>query len=384
LYTLGDYLWMVADRARVEAYAGALGALVRPGWRVVDVGAGFGFFSVIAARAGAARVDAVDTNPAVHLGPKVAAANACASRIVFHHRDVRQLTLDTRADLLILDLRGPTPFGRRALEVLIDARERLLRPGGAIVAARDTVLVAPARVPSAFRTEVQSAHAQAGMALDPVERIVYDTPLRCTVDAGDLLAPAVPWIELDYGSIDRTDAEGSVRWTFDRPGRVEGLALWFTTDLGAGFGFSTGPGGSVHAYRQMFIPFRSAVDVSAGEPWRVRLGARQAGDSYLWQWQVWRQLDASEALLVDQNSLAEVVLDTGAFPPSASGTLPELGSRGRALHRLLGLMDGSRTIARLAVELGAERPDLFRDTSAAMEFATKWTAEMDRLERGAE
>src|SRR5687768_18477600 len=112
---------MIADHARVAAYAAAIRAVVAPGDRVLDVGAGFGFFSVIAAAAGAQHVDAVDTNPAIRLGPRVAAANGCADRISFHHLDVRQLTLPERAGVLIADVRGPTPFGSRALEVVISA-----------------------------------------------------------------------------------------------------------------------------------------------------------------------------------------------------------------------------------------------------------------------
>ena len=115
MYSLADYLWMIADETRVSAYAGAIRAAVRPGDHVLDVGAGFGFFSVVAAQAGAGRVDAVDTNPVVHLGRRVAEANNCGNRIFFHHLDAARLTLDRPADVLVSDLRGPTPFSGRSL-----------------------------------------------------------------------------------------------------------------------------------------------------------------------------------------------------------------------------------------------------------------------------
>ena len=141
-------------QAPSRSVCGALRAAITPGDRVVEVGAGFGFFTVVAARAGAGHVDAVDTNPVIHLGPRVAALNGCEDRITFHHSAVADVSLPIPADIILIDVRGPTPFGSRSLEILIDARDRLLRPGGRIIAREDRVMVAPVRTPQTFRREV--------------------------------------------------------------------------------------------------------------------------------------------------------------------------------------------------------------------------------------
>jgi SAM-dependent methyltransferase len=384
VYSLSDYLWMIADGARASAYAAALRACVRPGDRVLEVGTGFGFFALIAAQTGAAHVDAVDTNPAIHLGPRVAAANGCADRITFHHRDISTVTLPAPADVLLIDVRGPTPFGSRALETVIGTRDRLLAPGGRIIARADRVVVAPARTPDVFRREVHAAHRQEGIDLAPVERLVFDTPVRCPIAADDLLADGLCWTTLDYRTIGSTGASGPIAWVFDRDTTVEGLAVWFEADLADGVSFSTRPGGSVSAYRQMFVPFREAVGMGTGDRLQVDLSARQVRENYLWSWRGWRMPAGSNdrQLVADQNSLAEIVLDPSALLHTSPDAVPSLGPRGAALRGLLLRIDGAQTIDELTDGLMQDAPGMFASPDTAREFVAGWIGRLDRTERG--
>lgn len=310
MYSLADYVWMLADEGRVSAYAAAIRSCVRPGARVLDVGAGFGFFSVIAVRAGASHVDAVDTNPAVQLGPRVAAANGCADRIAFHHRDAEQLTLAAAADVVVGDLRGPTPFAGRSLAVLIDVRRRLLRPGGIVIPARDTVFVAPCRVPAVVRGEVHAGFGREGVVTTPVERVLHDTPYRCAIAPSDLIAPGRAWTRIDYATADRADAEGAVEWTIEGTASISGLAVWFDCELADGIGFSSAPGSATQAYRQVYLPLEIAVGVTRGDRLRVQVAVRLVGQDYVWAWRVFLAPEGKgERQVIDQNSIADLILD---------------------------------------------------------------------------
>jgi len=367
-----------------RAYAEALRAVVAPGDRVLEVGAGFGFFSVIAARAGAANVDAVDTNPAIHLGARVAAVNGCADRITFHHCNIADVTLAQPADVLLIDVRGPTPFGPRALEVLIDARDRLLRPGGRIIARADRVMVAPARTPAVFRREVHAALGRDGLNLEPVEQIVFDTPMRCPIAADELVSNGQCWVLLDYQSLKSTSASGSMAWGLEQGSTVDGLALWFEADLADGIGFSTAPGAGNSAYSQMFIPFRRPVVAERGGRLRVELAARQMRENYVWSWRGWLAPESSEAeeLVVDQNSLAELVLDPAAMPLTAADIVPAMGPKAAALLALLSRIDGRHNVNTLARTLAGDVPSLFANQDVACEFIATWVHRLAQLERG--
>ncbi len=306
---------MLTDDARVDAYAAAIRAAVKPGDRVLEIGTGIGFFSVLAARAGAAHVDAVDTNPVVHLGRRIAEANGCGDRIAFHAVDAEQFEMDTPADVIVADLRGPTPMAGTSLRVMSHARRRLLRPGGVIVPARDTLFCAPVSRPAVFRREVEAALARSDVSLGPARSVAYDTPIRCPIEPEALLASGAAWAEIDYRTLNGPDCTGGASWPFERPASVGGLAIWFECDLGNGICFSTTPGGQVRAYAQLFVPFRRVVELGSGDTLRTAIDARLVQNEYVWSWRAWTKPAGSpfEGLVVSQNSLAERVIDPAAL-----------------------------------------------------------------------
>lgn len=310
MYALNDYLRMLADERRVAAYQGALAAQVRPGDRVIEIGTGFGFFAMMAAKAGAVHVDAVEVNPIGHLGTRVATENGYDSRIRFHIGDALAFEPERRADVVIADLRGPMPFAGQSLRVLIDARRRLLRDGGILIARADRLWCAPVSRADTFEREVGVPLTQLGVDLEAVRRVAVDTPMRCGIATEELCAPAASWGLLDYMTIDRPSFSGSCEWRFDGPAKVRGLAAWFEADLGAGYTFSTSPDAGRSVYSQLYLPFRDTVSLCRGETLQVELASHLAGEDYVWAWTT-RVLDGAGAqrLIVPQNSIAGQVID---------------------------------------------------------------------------
>ena len=78
---MSEYNWtwihrrMLNDRIRTEAFRDAIEKVVKPGDVVVDVGAGTGILSLFAARAGAARVYAIERSPTIEQAKAIARAN---------------------------------------------------------------------------------------------------------------------------------------------------------------------------------------------------------------------------------------------------------------------------------------------------------------------
>jgi type I protein arginine methyltransferase len=119
-YRVSSYGQMILDRGRTAAYAAALKRRVAPGSVVADIGAGTGtgVFSLLACQYGARRVYAIEPDDAIGLARECAVANGYAERIRF---------LQAVSTL------------QRHLPSIVDARERLLAPGGVLIPQRDVL-----------------------------------------------------------------------------------------------------------------------------------------------------------------------------------------------------------------------------------------------------
>src|SRR5580704_18259946 len=120
MYLLEEFGDMIADTARFASYANAIERAVRPGDVVVDLGCGPGIFALLACRAGAKRVYAIDAGEVIDFARQLAVANGFADRIEFLHGDSRQMQLPERANVLVSDVRGALPFFSDAIPSIED------------------------------------------------------------------------------------------------------------------------------------------------------------------------------------------------------------------------------------------------------------------------
>ena len=124
---------MICDRVRTEAFRQAIESVVRPGDVVLDVGAGSGILSMFAARAGAARVYAVERTTVAVVAQELARANGFAEIVEVIHGDVMDIELPEQVDVIVSEWLGGFGIDEGMLEPVIAARDRWLRPGGVMI-----------------------------------------------------------------------------------------------------------------------------------------------------------------------------------------------------------------------------------------------------------
>ena len=120
---------MLADPVRGAAYLAALRRSVKPDMVVADIGAGPGVLGIYAATLGARRVFLVEPDASVNAAYALAAENGVADRIEVIRASSTEIELPERADVIVSDLRGVTPFHGHHLEAAADMRRRLLAAG---------------------------------------------------------------------------------------------------------------------------------------------------------------------------------------------------------------------------------------------------------------
>src|SRR5690349_9070488 len=133
MYSLHFYGEMMADTGRVEPYIEALRQRVGPDSVVLDLGCGPGLFALLACKFGARRVFAVEPDNTINIAREAAAANGFANRIEFFQNLSTEITLPEPATIIVSDLRGVLPWFQQHLPSIIDARQRLLSPGGVLI-----------------------------------------------------------------------------------------------------------------------------------------------------------------------------------------------------------------------------------------------------------
>ncbi|MCO5199194.1 MAG: class I SAM-dependent methyltransferase [Anaerolineae bacterium] len=377
MYSLVEYGNMIADKVRSDAYARALKSVVKPDSIVLDIGAGTGIHTLLACKFGAARVYAVESNPAIHLAQEVALANGYAGRTIFIQDLSTNITLPERVNIVVSDLRGILPFFTNHIASLVDARRRHLVPGGQMIPHRDTLYIALIEAPKLYQNIVAPWNEPYGLNMAAARTVA----LNRWSDAGteslqghNLLTEPYQWAVLDYATI----ADSGMRMAeYEQPvlrdGTAHGLLVWFDSELVAGIGYSNSPDSknTTEVYGRAFFPILEPIPVVAGDRFAFSLQAEFSNGDYVWHWHT-RIVAQSDSTTVKADFVQSTAF-TGAVDDERNAALmadyrPKLSLEGQVDRFILGLMTGAHTLTTIANQTYTQFPSRFTDEDAALSY----------------
>lgn len=280
----GWYIPMLGDQQRNDAYRKALaGALTAtPAQLVLDIGAGCGLLSMLAASAGAGKVIGCEAHPAIcAAGDDIIQVNGFADRIKLINKDCRALKtpddLERRADLAVFELFDCALIGEGILHFLAYAREHLLSENARFIpaGARLRAMVIEYRLERIWDID-------AGL-LNPFRY----SPAYINVDADKLahraLTEPFELFSFDFSKADPTAQTLEVRPVARSQGTAGAILFWFDLRMDETTWLSNDPRMASSLHWKQGLQFLPEVRISAGM--ELPLIARHEGSALKIQWQ---------------------------------------------------------------------------------------------------
>lgn len=366
------------DRRRIGAYSRAIQSVVRPGDCVVDLGSGTGVLGLLACRAGARIVYAIEATGIAGLAAEIRDANGFHDRLVFVRGHSTEVTLPQQADVIVSDQIGRFGFEAGILEYFSDARQRLLKPGARYVPGAIEFIVAPVESTRLYRRISFWESQPAGLNVSPARTIAANTAYPARLRRANLLSSGVT-----AGNVDLTAATAPERLalhvatTIARRGVLHGLGGWFRAELAPGMWMSNSPEDPARIRRrQVFFPLQEPVDVQHGD--RIEARVQILPQDLMVKWEVTVSFPGERGRTFRHSTLRGMLLTREDLARTSPLYRPALTARGIARRTVLELCDGRHTLAEIEAEVYRRHGELFADRAQASTFVaevvTRYTA----------
>lgn len=282
--TLAIHGAMLADNVRNEALAAGIAALVRPGDLVIDVGAGSGLLSMLCVRAGARHVYALERGTMALLAKRLIELNQMSTNIEVVQAHSRDWELPEQADVILCETLGFAALDEGFRGSLVDARERMLRPGGLLLPGSVRILAVPVQA-SASQPDITCLDTLLGLDYRPLGGVMRKAFQRRYIECSDELAAPQTLFDLDcYTMNDTSRLITQVVFPLTKSGTLAGFALWFDAELAQGIHLENRRPDAHNHWGQAYLPFGRSLPVVPGQSvtLSIEMNDREGGLSISW------------------------------------------------------------------------------------------------------
>ncbi len=356
----------LSDGARLTAFCQAITEVVRPGDVVLDLGAGTGILGLLACRAGARRVYAVEEDGIIQLAREICCANGFTDRIVHIKGLSTRVDLPERVDVVVADQIGRFGFEAGVFEYYSDARERFLKPGGTMIPRRIDLEIAPVESQALWEQVEFWNRSVAGFDVRAARPLAANTGYPAKYRPEQLLGKPAVIASLEPATAGPAILGLEASISVARRGLLHGIGGWFSAYLSPNVILSNSPVANNPIDRHgVFFPLDQPVAVVEGEMVHVRMSLRPAETIVTWDVTVPGKARESHS------TLHGMLLSPEDLHKTKPSSIPKLTPWGEARRSVLTLCDGQRTLAEVEQELYRRHPTLFRSPASAAKFVAE-------------
>jgi len=367
---LDEHREYLSDSVRLDAFRTAIHSVVRPGDVVVDLASGTGILGMLACRAGAARVYAIEQDGLAGLARELAAHNGLADRITVIREHSTRATLPERGDVLVTDQIGHFGFEVGLLDLTWDAAHRLLKPSARFIPRALRLLMAPVECAELRARASFWDDNRAGFAWGPAATIARNTGYPMRLDPAALLdEPQEIYAATLPVAPQAIDSRPQFRVA--RRGVLDGLGGWFEAALG-GDAFLTNDPRSRHRLnrRNAVLPLSHPVPVDVGDVLDVSFRAMPERAILAWRVAV-RFADGRTPVVDSGSTFAGMLLSREDLRATQPDATLHLTRAGEARREVITRVDGRQSVAGIQADIRERFPDLFSSDAAVAAFVAE-------------
>jgi SAM-dependent methyltransferase len=362
---LSEHRLYWADSVKIDRYRRALAALITADSVVLDLGCGTGLLGLLAVQLGARRVYAVDSGSIIALAEEIAAANGAADRITHIQAMSTSVELPEQVDIVVADQLGGLAYEPGVLRYYADARQRLLKPGGAFIPDRLRLMLAP--VETAEMTNEVDFWRSSPAGLDVSAAVAYaaSNVHSPQLTADNLLAD--PVVVREQPSSINESFVVEAEFVVERDGVLQGVAGMFEAVMVDGVVMSNNPRSADHMEHRWnsVYPLPEPVPVSAGDRVTTSLDVGVTDERVTWRIAV----DNGVATRTFTGStFFAAFLTANDVRRMSKDYVPEIGPKGAVWRSGLDLVHAGLSVGELERTLAERFPTVLTSPQKAGEF----------------